>query len=352
MSGDQDSISAGIAHLALFKGTDNCSAIYELDKYYRVDPSCFIGGSVPATEHSVMCMTGNGPGAEQNLFQRLITEIYPMGIVSIVSDTWNLWEVVTTYMTNLKDIILARDGKLVIRPDSGDPYEILLGNLDSIIVENYNEMMNCTSLGTTSHFYVQDTGTYYKLTRNPRGNKFTPYSPTPEEKGVLMCLWEIFGGTQDSTGYRTLDSHIGIIYGDSITYDLMNDILQTAWEMGFTKDNFVFGVGSFTYQYLTRDSLGMAMKATYGEVEGEGRILYKDPITGNGKRSARGRLAVTYMDLEQTGAPLYELVEDVSADYPDNCLQPVFVDGKFEQGDWLEIRALITSYLTNDCDGD
>jgi nicotinamide phosphoribosyltransferase len=355
MSGDEDSIAAGIAHLALFKGTDNCSAIYELGKYYDVDADTFIGGSVPATEHSVMCMTGNGPGAEQDLFKRLITEIYPTGIVSVVSDTWNLWEVVTTYMRNLKDIIMARDGKLVIRPDSGNPLEILLGTLSFNVVQDYNKMTTSyTRCNDKRYFFLRDTACYYVYDRGT--DTFNPYYPTPEEKGVLMCLWEIFSGSQDVNGYRTLDSHIGIIYGDSITYELMSDILETADHMGFSKDNFVFGVGSYTYQYLTRDSLGMAMKATYGEVNGEGRVLYKDPVTGNGKRSARGLLAVQNLARPQfrdTFTPMYELVQNIDASYEgEDCLQPVYVNGTYSKANWNQVRDTITRFLNDDIDGD
>jgi nicotinamide phosphoribosyltransferase len=122
--------------------------------------------------------------------------------------------------------------------------------------------------------------------------------------GAVECLWEIFGGTTNSQGFRTLDSHVGLIYGDAITLELENTILEELHRKGFAADNIVFGVGSFTYQYITRDTYGAAIKATYGEVYGEARELVKDPITDNGtKKSAKGLLRV---EIENDSYVLYD----------------------------------------------
>ncbi len=103
----------------------------------------------------------------------------------------------------------------------------------------------------------------------------------------------MFGGTINSKGYKELDSHIGLIYGDSITIERAKDIFERLEKKGFASSNVVFGVGSFTYQMVSRDTLGMAVKATYAVVDGEGKELFKDPITDNGtKKSARGLLRV------------------------------------------------------------
>lgn len=116
---------------------------------------------------------------------------------------------------------------------------------------------------------------------------------SPEQKGSIELLWDVFGGTINNKGYKELDSHIGLIYGDSITIERAKDIFERLEKKGFASSNVVFGVGSFTYQMVSRDTLGMAVKATYAVVDGEGKELFKDPITDNGtKKSARGLLRV------------------------------------------------------------
>ena len=120
-----------MAHLTSFTGTDTIPAIYAHKKYYN--GTGLIGASVPATEHSIMC--AGGKNNEINTFKRLL-DLYPTGILSVVSDTWDLWKILTEFLPQLKEQILARDGKLVIRPDSGDPVDIICGLLDKT-TENY-----------------------------------------------------------------------------------------------------------------------------------------------------------------------------------------------------------------------
>lgn len=200
---------------------------------------------------------------EIGTFKELLRK-YPTGILSVVSDTWDLWKVCTEYVTELKEIILSRDGKLVIRPDSGNPVDIICG-----------------------YFDPQQTD-------------------LPASIGVIELLWNVFGGTINSKGYKELDSHIGAIYGDSITLERAKEICERLKAKGFASTNIVFGIGSYTYQYNTRDTFGFAMKATYGEVtyrhDSDGymvdcREIFKDPITDDGtKRSKKGLLKVTYDD--------------------------------------------------------
>ena len=253
MSSLQDAALSGAAHLTSFYGTDTIPAIDLLEYYYNAS-ACreMIGCSVPATEHSVMCM-GTQDG-ELETFKRLINDLYPAGVISIVSDTWDFWRVITEYVVALKDDILSRKGKVVIRPDSGNPVKIICGDRDS-----------------------------------PEG--------TPEYKGAVQCLWEVFGGTKTKKGYKTLDQHIGLIYGDSITLQRAEEILLRLSAQGFASDNIVFGIGSYTYQYATRDNFGFAMKATSGIVNGERRDIFKNPKTDDGtKKSAKGLLRVESKD--------------------------------------------------------
>lgn len=313
MSSLESAILSGMGHLTSFTGTDTIPAIYALKNSYG--SSNLIGASVPATEHSVMCM--GEKSSELETFERLL-DLYPTGILSVVSDTWDLWKVINKFLPALKEKILARDGKLVIRPDSGDPVDIICG-------------MRPNSCSGIELDYIEDVDNLY---HGYQGG----YKPTvAERKGVIELLWDIFGGTVNKQGYKELDSHIGAIYGDSITLERAQIICQRLKKRGFASTNIVFGVGSFTYQFNTRDTFGFAVKATYGEVNqfvgdgpvvrSVGREIFKDPVTDDGtKKSARGLVAVL---LDEKGE--YYLKDMCSLDEVEaetNQLKPVFKDGK------------------------
>lgn len=253
MGGVEDGIAGGIGHLSYFTGSDNLASFRNIRGIYGFEKDGITAGSVPATEHSVMCMAGKD--SEVDTFARLIKE-YPSGILSIVSDTWDYFNVLTKTAVTLREAILARTpdafglAKIVFRPDSGNPIDIICGD-----------------------------------------DEAEPGSP--EHLGSLQLLWNAFGGTVTSTGHRQLNERVGLIYGDSITPQRMHDILERMEAEGWASGNIVFGVGSYTYQYMTRDSLGFAMKATWGVLNGEEVFLAKDPKTDSGtKKSATGMLAV------------------------------------------------------------
>jgi len=294
MTGITSATQSGAAHLLSFTGTDTITAIDYLEDYYHGEAT-FVGGSVPATEHSVMCM--GGAADELETYRRLITEVYPDGVVSIVSDTWDFWRVLTITLRKLKAEILERDGKVVIRPDSGDPVKIICGDQDA-------------------------------------------KPGTPEYKGAVQCLWEIFGGTVTHKCYDTLDSHIGLIYGDSISLERAQEILARLEAKGFSSDNIVFGIGSYTYQHVTRDTFGTAIKATWGAVNGEPRELFKDPKTDNGvKKSLCGLIRVEYEDGH------YMAYDRQAPDQEQGgLLEPVFEDGLLVRSQSLqEIRMRLHS---------
>jgi nicotinamide phosphoribosyltransferase len=284
MYGVEAAILSGAAHLLYFKGTDCIPAILFSHIYKGATVLEEIGCSVPATEHAVM--SAGGIEGEKETFRRLIQDIYPTGIVSIVADTWNLWHVVDNIMWELKDVIMARDGKVVLRPDSGDPYEIICG---TVLPEEFGRGRN-------------------------------------KKVGVMQLLWEMFGGTMNDKGFKELDPHIGLIYGDSITYEKAEAILDGLKQLGFASTNIVFGIGSYTYQFNTRDTLGFAMKATYCEVNGEGRDIYKNPITDDGtKKSHKGLLKV----IKEDG--IYKCLQGVTWDdfkADDNELKMVYQNGR------------------------
>lgn len=294
MSGNQDAAQSGIGHLTSFIGTDTVAAIDYAEDYYNADG--VIGVSVPATEHSVMCM--GTQDNELNTFKRLINEVYPSGIVSIVSDTWDFWSVISEYTVALKDDILKRSpnalglAKVVFRPDSGDPVKVICGDASA-----------------------------------PAG--------TPEHKGAVECLWDIFGGTETDKGYKLLHERVGLIYGDSITLPRAEAILSQLKAKGFASTNIVFGIGSFTYQYLTRDTFGFAIKATWGQVDGESREIFKDPITDKGeKRSAAGLLRIEATD---NGFELFD--RQTKEQEQQGLLETVFENGKvIKECNFTDIR--------------
>lgn len=280
MFGLEAACISGAGHLLSFTGTDSVPAIDFIEKYYSLHNSDeVIGGSVPATEHSVMCLGGDD--GELETIRRLITETYPQGVVSIVCDTWDFWKVITEYLPALKKEIMERDGTVVIRPDSGDPADILCGE-DNIM------------------------------------------KPQHVMKGAVECLYDIFGGTITDRWYKQLDEHIGLIYGDSITLDRCYDICERLKQKNFASTNVVFGIGSYTYQYTTRDTFGFAIKATYAEVDGKPMNIYKSPKTDDGtKNSAKGLISI---DREDDGS--WSMYEEAEWNDVKNCaFELVYKDG-------------------------
>lgn len=284
MSSLRSAVLSGMGHLLSFAGTDTIPAISATEYYYNADITKeLIGTSVPASEHSVQCSYGD----DMAYLKRMLSEVHPSGIVSIVSDGYDFWDVITRVVPALKSDIMARKGgavgdKVVIRPDSGDPVLIVCGD---------------------------------------------PSAPvgSPEYKGAVECLYETFGGTMSSTGYKLLDSHIGLIYGDAITLPRAREIMQRLKDKGFASTNVVFGIGSYTYQYNTRDTFGYALKSTLCVIDGVEKQIFKDPKTDNGvKKSQKGRVAV----LRQGNT--YSFIDGLSLDdkVKGDQLREVFRDGK------------------------
>lgn len=297
MSGSEDVMLSGLGHLTCFSGTDSVQAILAANHYY--DAPLNVGGSIPATEHSVMS-AGEKDG-ELATFKRLITEVYPSGPVSIVSDTWDLWKVLTEYVPALREDILARDGVVVIRPDSGDPVQIMCGNP----LQSYTE---------------------------------------PTHYGTLRLL-ALAVGTQPSptsTKYLGVINKMAAIYGDSITENRARSILNLTMHNGLHPKNVVFGVGSYTYEYVTRDTHGFAMKATACRVNGKMREIFKDPVTDDGgKKSAKG---IVVADWNVRGDKLKAYDECVASDL-DNCaFELVYCDGEhLVRPDFETIRKRVRS---------
>lgn len=284
MSSLRSSILSGMGHLLSFAGTDTIPAISAMECYYNANVEKeLVGTSVPATEHSIQCAYGD----DMKYLERMLSEVHPSGIVSIVSDGYDFWDVIGRVVPALKDKIMARSGgpvgdKVVIRPDSGDPVLIICGDETA-----------------------------------PEGSL--------ERKGAVEALWDIFGGTTTEKGYKLLDSHIGLIYGDAITLVRAKEIITRLKAKGFASINVVFGIGSFTYQYNTRDTFGFALKSTACVIAGDEKMIFKNPKTDDGiKKSQKGRVAVLSTDTGIKFIDGLSLTKDVEGD----MLREVFRDGK------------------------
>lgn len=286
MSSVEASITSGMAHLTSFSGSETVPAIKSMEYYYNTDPKkIMIAGTVPASEHSVECSTATsetGIPDDEIYFKKMLDE-FPDGIVSIVADGYDYWYFLTKIVPKYKDQIMSRNGRVVIRPDSGDPVKIICGDSES------------------DNMYVN--------------------------MGSYEFLWNTFGGTFNEKGYKVLDSHIGLLYGDSINMKRQEQIYQQLENKKFAATNLVLGLGSFGYQMVTRDQLAFAMKATYCVVDGKPIEIFKDPKTvcGTPKKSHRGLIRViknsdgVYLPIDRCS---------VEEEENENELKTVFENGK------------------------
>jgi nicotinamide phosphoribosyltransferase len=317
-----DMLSSGLGHATSFLGSDTIICIPGARYFYNEPKDQVAIYSVNASEHSVSTTKIFTVGEQQMIADWLVD--FPKGILSIVSDTFDLWKLITEYLPANKEAIMARDGKLVIRPDSGDPVDIICGTQIFEDRDHYND-------------YEIDRETIL----------------TPEEKGVIELLWEIFGGTINEQGYKVLDPHIGAIYGDSITLDRQIQIYERLKAKGFAATNIVLGVGSFTYQMNTRDTFGFAAKGAWFQVRTDGRSLqdpasedvfqeyeiYKDPVTDDGtKKSLKGLVAVFKDDEDE----YYVKTQCTHEEESEGELHTIYEDGKLmNQSTLSEIRERI-----------
>jgi nicotinamide phosphoribosyltransferase len=320
-------IASGLGHATSFMGSDTLAVIPSARFFYNEPQDQVAIGSVNASEHSVSTTKIFTCGEKQMIIDWL--KEFPTGILSIVADTFDLWKLITEYLQDpeVKALIMARDGKLVIRPDSGDPVDIICGK------ENYE---------------INDEGDmFYDINK----------TPIPVQKGVIELLWDTFGGTINEQGYKVLDSHIGAIYGDSINLERQLAIYERLNAKGFAATNIVLGVGSFTYQYNTRDTFGFAAKGAWFEVKENhedmrGKYwtdiksfnIYKDPVTDDGtKKSLKG------FQFVKAGKIEFEVISEVTEEkaYSDaNFLQTIYKNGEFfNQTTLTEVRDRINKLL-------
>lgn len=386
-SGFESSAINGAAFLTSSCGTDNMASLWAAEKFYlSTNDEGLLAGSVSAGEHSVTTSgilteqerhntslqvnTNDEPiglAESEHLYAKgVLTEKFPGGIVAYVADSFDFWTFVSEIVPSLKNEILARDGKFVVRGDSGNPVDVITG-LKDVDIEDVVARKFVDEIPLQKTFTVNGTvyiglkkpkldGKYYlpffELIRNGFIKEYdhTEYQVTPEhvvvaaeEKGTIEVLWELFGGTITEKGYKLLDSHIGMIYGDGITVQRSQEIFKRLKAKGFASLNIVFGVGSYSLNMISRDHLGMAIKATNTIVDIWGldvdKPIYKEPKTDSSKKSARGLMRVFKEDGEIKFADMQTREQEEQG-----LLTVTYKDGKFEKITTLfEIRERIWS---------
>lgn len=278
---EEEAAITGGAHLLSFTGSDTVPSREWLIRNYRASRNSPFLLSVPASEHSVMCSFGRTD--EMEAFRHMLN-LYPTGIVSIVSDTYNVYEVCSKdgFAGKLAKQIYARPeaGKVVFRPDSGNPEYVICGDPSA-----------------------------------PVGSR--------ERAGVLRLLEEAFGFTVNKKGYKVLHAKVGLIYGDGMYLSrYLRTLRRMMEELGFASSNLVIGVGGILRNH-SRDTMGFALKAVYIENDGEGVPLMKDPVTDQSKKSHKGLVTLTRDD-----AGNYITNDECSPEeFETGLLLPVFEDG-------------------------
>lgn len=349
-----DDAISGAAFLLSSLGTDSVISLELLENYYNANAETeIIGLSVPASEHACSSL-GASVEDEFTFIKRSISEYYPTGIVSIVSDTYDYWKVITEYSKELKDIILNRPvnefglSKVVFRPDSGDQVKIICGyKIQDHNSDYFNSLYieEAVAAGFNAiHFTNQDGFSCYEIILKENKYKLGRKLSIHEVKGTIECLWDIFGGTESETGYKILNERVGCILGDGCTYEIVKEILIKLKEKKFASSNMVFGVGSWGIgRGASRDSLGIAQKATWAQVSGKPYELFKSPKTDldNMKKSAKGLLRVDLVNGQYVLKDQCTPEEEAGGE-----LKPVFLNGQLLK-DWTlaEVRANLAAYL-------
>jgi nicotinamide phosphoribosyltransferase len=372
----ESAIKSSIGWLCSFMNTATVPAIITASKYYST-PLEKVGRGAISTEHSVMCSNYAVDGDEITHIKRLLTEVYPNHSFSMVSDSYDYWNLVDNILPQCKEEILNHNGCLSIRGDSGDPVEVIAGK-DFIKISKedieafptYNrydikdwvwDNISDYDLEEDTEFYVhcEELNKYYKINitcewTNERGAwtdskyyyvedyivKCEEIEPTSEIMGTVWALWQTFGGFYNSKGYKVLTPQIKAIYGDSITPQRCEEIYKRLTDKGFAINNVSLGVGSFSFMCLeengafnpyTRDTFGIAVKATYAEDKnGKPIMIYKQPKAASWKKSQKGCCVVKSLE-EYTDELTWE---ETMVD--ENLLEIVWLNGEFNTEYTLE----------------
>ena len=254
----------GAAHLVNFWGTDTISGIMAARRYYNAEMAGF---SIPAAEHSTM--TAWGKDDETAAYENMLDQFSGPGkLVAVVSDSYDLWNAIDNIWGDaLKDKVEATGGTLVVRPDSGNPVEVVTETIERLMAK--------------------------------------------------------FGYETNSKGYRMLPACVRVIQGDGVNEDSIAEILAAMEARGLSADNVAFGMGGALLQKVNRDTMRFAMKANAVKVDSEWRDVYKDPVTDREKRSKKGRLAVI-----EPEPGVHKTIAEEELGLQKNILETVYRNGK------------------------
>ena len=254
----------GAAHLVNFWGTDTISGIMAARRYYHAEMAGF---SIPAAEHSTM--TAWGKDGEVAAYENMLDQFSGPGkLVAVVSDSYDIWNAIDNIWGDaLKEKVEATGGTLIIRPDSGNPVEVVTETIERLMVK--------------------------------------------------------FGYETNSKGYRLLPACVRVIQGDGVNEDSIAEILAAMEARGLSADNVAFGMGGALLQKVDRDTMRFAMKASAAKVNGKWRDVYKDPVTDRGKRSKKGRLAVI-----EPEPGIHKTIPEEELGSRKNILETVYQNGK------------------------
>ncbi len=242
-----------------------------------------------------------------------------------VSDTYDFWRTVELIVPALKNIITKRDGKLSLRPDSGNPVDVLCGTM--YIGDSYEDLDVCLEENEYGwHYDEQGVKRYYKATAvelEPVDVKDIP----AVVKGVVRSLWDTFGGTVNEKGYKVLNPHIGVVYGDGMFFKRIEQIYKQTIDNEFSIENFCLACGAYILSSLVdRDQLAIAIKASAFVVNGEVVPVYKQPVTDASKNSVKGFLKVVKGEDGE-----YSLIDNVSMEEEkETALQTIFLNGQLQ----------------------
>lgn len=289
----ESAAASGAAFLLSFDKTATIPAFWFLDEYYDANPKTSCTG-LASTEHSVMCSNFAVDGDEKTMILRLLKDIYPNDNFTMVSDSYDYWNLVCNILRepDVKQAIMEHKGFIGIRGDSGDPVDIVAGKLNP---DPHNEA----------------------------------------DLGTVEVLWNIFGGTINEKGYKVLNPHIKAVYGDGITTERAKEIYRRLEAKGFAANNVALGMGAYSMQSvngkdpLTRDTYGIAVKSTHCEVGCDEYPIFKHPKTDDHemKKSPKG-LCFVYKNEE--GKLTYIdncTMEDLMNVPHENAMHTVFVNG-------------------------
>jgi nicotinamide phosphoribosyltransferase len=379
------SVASGAAFLTSFY---NCSTIesrrYIRENYNDTKPERVNG--LTSTEHSVMCSDYAICGDERETFKRLLTEVYPNTSFAAVSDSYDFWNVVTNILPSLREEIEAHNGFIGIRHDSDEPVHALCGiksinlnkilcgepevnnfeDFESLVYEIVNDDLHFDEVEEVYFEYKFKDITYkgvfdiipYVESYDHKGREWIAYETTflreertPEDKGMVESLYELFGGYTNSKGYKVMNPKLKAVYGDSITIPRAKEIYKRLEEKGFAANNVSLGVGSFSMECLeedgvlkpfTRDSFSIAVKATYCIYNDNGEekeiFIYKDPKGCSGKKSLKGlcRVVENYKEIkvvQELNQQQYDALK------PASLFVNYFKDGNVNKYSFKDIRS-------------